>query len=423
MKTPVTKKLIPALLIGFLVVATLLFVLFVGNKNPSDALKRAEKEKLEQQVRSTPDGEESDAKRRLAEMEKEVRQLRLREQAAIDAKMARAATGEDKEDEAKRVAKNLQIELPRAPAGSLGVAPPENPELAARMESAHRDQTNASANLGVFESYQGGPGAVINASGGAGQAGEAPRSTNSDRAGNERLAATNAESGIKNQPPPPVILPKLAASRKYMLAEGSVIRTVFVTAVNSHNPGKTIVRVTEDVYDSITGYNLLIPKGTQIVGKYDGEVKAGQDRLVMSFERLVFPDGRSIPLPKMPAITRTGETGTDGEYHSNLLPSIMPSLIMGLFGTAVDYFTTKGVVDSINTNTNTGYNNTTNATVTPSQSVARQVFPDMSKRLAERYADRKPYFTIEPGATFMVMVTADFAIPPGEGAQLIGSKN
>lgn len=439
MKNAVTKKLIPYLLIGFLIVATLAFVALVGNKNPSDAAKKVAKEKAEQQVRSTPDSEAEDARAALLSMEKEVRELRAREQAAIDAKMKKAATGEDKDDEAKRVAKSLGIDVPRAP-GAVQPAgvPQHDARLAGQMESAHRAETNAASNLGVFENYKEAPPATYdNAMGNnRGGAEDTPRSNtgsgaqqgsaggsgaNAGSGGSANRAATTTERAVKNQPSGPATMPKLPYTKQYLLSEGAVIRTVFVTGVNSQNPGKVIVRVTEDVYDSIKGFNLLIPKGTQMVGSYTGDVKAGQERLAMGFDRLVFPDGRSVPLPKMPAMARTGEIGVNGEYHSNMLGAIMPSLIVGLIGGALDYMSTKGVADSLS-GTATGTANT-NAGVSTSQSVVRQVFPNVANRLAERYADRKPYFTIEPGSPFAVMVTADFAIPPGEGAQLLGSKN
>lgn len=405
MKKPIAKNLIQIGLGVFVVLALLAFVVFIGNTNPADAMKAAEKARKEAEVRETPDSDPAEAKKKIEEMERLAREAQDRE---IDKKMQQGPL--TREEEAARVAKALDIDIPRAQSETVGLPPaPPVDAMSGKMEEAHRNSKAAESELSVFESYD---------DKGASNFMSMDTSKQSFGGTTSSTTASTKERAVKNGPPGQVTTPNLPATTRYMLAEGSVIRTVFVTGVNSQNPGKTIVRVTEDVYDSIGGLNLLIPKGTQLIGSYSGEVKAGQDRMSMSFQRMVFPDGRSVPLPKMPAITRTGESGTDGEYHSNLFKSVLPSLIVGVFGAVVDKMTTND--SSGGTSYNLGVGGSATTTGGARQTVAGQVFPEVSKRLADRYADVKPYFTIDPGTPFMVMVTADFAIPPGENISLVG---
>lgn len=388
MKKAVSKKIIPYLLIGFLAIATVFFMVFVGSKNPAAEMRQAELERKNKEVSALPESDPNDARAKLAQAEAELIRAREREEKALREKMANA--GKNSEDEAARVAKALNVDLPPAPAAKEPSGP---------MGKVYQDTGASNSKIEAFEDYSetGKGGSAQRSSGGMGL-GEtgAAKSTS---------ARTKSGPQIKNQPADKPSLPKLPATKEYMLAEGSVIRTVLVTGLNSQNPGKVIVRTTEDVYDSIRGVNLLIPRGTQIIGSYSGEVKAGMDRVPIAFSRMTFPDGRSATLPKMPAVTRTGEVGADGEYHGNLLKSIGPSILAGIAGIVLDTVSQRemgGVSGG-------SYNNQNQ---NPRETVASKVVPDIQKRLADRYADAKPYFTIDPGAPFMVMVTADFAIPP-----------
>lgn len=388
MKKAVSKKIIPYLLIGFLAIATVFFMVFVGSKNPAAEMRQAELERKNKEVSALPESDPNDARIKLAQAEAELIRAREREEKAFREKMANA--GKNSDDEAARVAKALNVDLPPAPAAKEPGGP---------MGKVYQDTGASNSKIEAFEDYSetGKGGSAQRSSGGMGQ-GEtgAAKSTS---------ARTKSGPQIKNQPADKPSLPKLPATKEYMLAEGSVIRTVLVTGLNSQNPGKVIVRTTEDVYDSIRGVNLLIPRGTQIIGSYSGEVKAGMDRVPIAFSRMTFPDGRSAALPKMPAVTRTGEVGADGEYHGNLLRSIGPSVLAGIAGIVLDTVSQREMGGT----TGGGYNNQNQ---NPRETVASKVVPDIQKRLADRYADAKPYFTIDPGAPFMVMVTADFAIPP-----------
>jgi type IV secretion system protein VirB10 len=58
--------------------------------------------------------------------------------------------------------------------------------------------------------------------------------------------------------------------------------------------------VTENIYDSPTGRILLDPAGTRIIGQYDNNVQFGQRRVLLVWNRLILPNGRSIVLERQP---------------------------------------------------------------------------------------------------------------------------
>jgi hypothetical protein len=90
---------------------------------------------------------------------------------------------------------------------------------------------------------------------------------------------------------------------------GVSIRTVAHAAITA--------QVTQNVYDSPTGSLLLIPQGTRIIGEYDNGVTFGQRRVLLVWNRLIFPDGRSIVLERQPGADASGYAGLeDGvDYH------------------------------------------------------------------------------------------------------------
>ncbi|WP_404400593.1 TrbI/VirB10 family protein [Pelagibacterium halotolerans] len=103
----------------------------------------------------------------------------------------------------------------------------------------------------------------------------------------------------------------------YILQAGSVIPAALITGIRSDLPGQITAQVTENVYDSPTGSLLLIPQGTRIIGQYDDGVTFGQRRVLLVWNRLILPDGRSIVLERLPGADAAGYAGLeDGvDYH------------------------------------------------------------------------------------------------------------
>ena len=102
-----------------------------------------------------------------------------------------------------------------------------------------------------------------------------------------------------------------------VLQAGAVIAAALITGIRSDLPGQITAQVTENTYDSPTGKILLIPQGTRVVGQYDNDVGFGQKRILLVWNRLIFPNGRSIVLERQPGADAEGYAGLqDGvDYH------------------------------------------------------------------------------------------------------------
>jgi type IV secretion system protein VirB10 len=119
----------------------------------------------------------------------------------------------------------------------------------------------------------------------------------------------------------------------YEVMAGSIIPASMVTGLNSDLPGTVIAQVTENVYDTATGRYLLIPQGARLVGAYDSVVAFGQDRALLVWRRIIFPDGSSIVIENMPASDESGYSGLEDkvDFHTwKLLQGVALSTVLGV---------------------------------------------------------------------------------------------
>jgi len=108
------------------------------------------------------------------------------------------------------------------------------------------------------------------------------------------------------------------AVRANILVAGSTsISAALITDIRSDLPGQITAQVTENIYDSPTGRILVIPQGTRIIGQYDNSVQFGQSRVLLVWNSLILPNGRSIVLERQPGADAQGYAGLeDGvDYH------------------------------------------------------------------------------------------------------------
>ncbi len=120
-----------------------------------------------------------------------------------------------------------------------------------------------------------------------------------------------------------------------MLLAGSIIPAALITGIRSDQPGLVTAQVTQNVYDSLTGRRLLIPQGARLIGDYQSDVGFGQRRVLLVWNRLILPDGRSIVLERQPAADASGYAGLEDrvDYHwGGVLKAAFVSTLLGVGG-------------------------------------------------------------------------------------------
>ena len=108
--------------------------------------------------------------------------------------------------------------------------------------------------------------------------------------------------------------------RMGVINSGVIIPAMLLTGLNSDLPGYLIAQVSEPVYDSPTGTELLIPQGSRLFGEYDSKVIFGQRRPLIKWSRLIFPDGSVLDMENMPGTDRKGYSGFKASVNNHYLP-------------------------------------------------------------------------------------------------------
>ena len=101
------------------------------------------------------------------------------------------------------------------------------------------------------------------------------------------------------------------------IAQGKLIDSVLETAINTDFEGKVRAIVSRDVFADF-GRQVLIPKGSRIIGSYSGSVQRGQTRVLINWERLIRPDAIDIQI-NSPASDQFGRSGVPGSVDNKYL--------------------------------------------------------------------------------------------------------
>ena len=89
-----------------------------------------------------------------------------------------------------------------------------------------------------------------------------------------------------------------------------------------------MAQVAQNVYDTPTGRYLLIPQGARLVGRYASDVAYGQSRVLVAWQRLVFPDGKALDIGAMPGADSAGYAGFTDRVNHHYLRVFGSALLM-----------------------------------------------------------------------------------------------
>jgi type IV secretory pathway VirB10-like protein len=118
-----------------------------------------------------------------------------------------------------------------------------------------------------------------------------------------------------------------------VIVPGTIINAILVSRIDTDYPGPIHARVTENVYDSKTGKNLLIPQGTILQGNYSSS-SAGVAKVQIAWESMVVNfDGAAyqVSLGGMAGVDRRGRAGINGWLDDHYFEWLKAAGIVTLF--------------------------------------------------------------------------------------------
>jgi type IV secretory pathway VirB10-like protein len=182
------------------------------------------------------------------------------------------------------------------------------------------------------------------------------------------------------------------ALSQFLIRSGTVIPASMISGLNSDLPGEIIAQVSQNVYDTASGRYLIIPQGTRLVGTYYSHVSYGQDRALVVWKRLVFPDASALELGTMPGNDMAGYAGFNDQVDHHYFRIFGSALLMSVIGAGY----------AIASEDSSKSQNETNA-----QSAIAQGMSQTSDRLLRKNLNLQPTIKVRPGYRFNVFVNKD----------------
>jgi type IV secretion system protein VirB10 len=196
---------------------------------------------------------------------------------------------------------------------------------------------------------------------------------------------------------PNQVVPQMSPNE---LKRGSVIPATLITGLNSDLPGRITAQVSQNVYDSATGYRLLIPQGAKLFGRYDSKVSFGQERVLVVWTDLIFPNGSTLQIGGMAGTDAEGYGGFQDKVDRHLWRTFGSAALVAIIGTGIDMSMPES---------------STLATQETASDSARRNFAESFGRVAEQTISKnlnvQPTIRIRPGYKFNVLVDQDIIFP------------
>ncbi|MBO6085127.1 MAG: hypothetical protein J6P19_01860 [Acetobacter sp.] len=194
----------------------------------------------------------------------------------------------------------------------------------------------------------------------------------------------------------------------YLLRTGAVIPAILITGINSDLKGFIEAQVSENVYDTATGKFLLIPQGSRLFGAYNNGIVFGQRRVLVAWNRITFPDGKTLDIGSMSGTDFAGYSGFKDKVDNHFLRLFGSALLMsaitaginlsqqGFMGTGGLYGYGGGL----------GHMYGMNSSSVLSQSLG-QGMGEAMQQLFRRNLNIAPTLKVRPGYVLNVMVSKD----------------
>lgn len=188
-----------------------------------------------------------------------------------------------------------------------------------------------------------------------------------------------------------------APQTPFVLRAGFVLPGIMISGVNSDLPGQLMAQVSQDVYDTATGNHLLIPQGSRLVGQYASSVAYGQERVMVAWQRIVFPDGKAMDIGAM--------QGADGSGYSGFKDQVNHHF-WRIFGSAFLMSVVTAGVEMSQDNGNQDLTQSRRAGDALSEALGQQL-GQATAQMIMRNLNIAPTIEIRPGYRFNVMVSKD----------------
>lgn len=184
----------------------------------------------------------------------------------------------------------------------------------------------------------------------------------------------------------------------FVLEAGTYLPAVLTQAVSSEIGGPVRARIARDLLDSATLGHVLIPRGTLALGRQSRQPLLGERRLLIAWERLILPDGRSLELASEPAAHADGTLGARGRVHHRWGQRFGAAALLSVVGAGFQLAQPQ----------RSGFGETASSGQVAAGAVGLEL-GRLSEEILQKFVDLPPIVSLEPGARVHMLLTRDLA--------------
>ena len=200
---------------------------------------------------------------------------------------------------------------------------------------------------------------------------------------------------------------QLPPRAELVIQAGDVLPALMISEVNSMLPGQIVAQVSQHVYDTPTKTHILIPQGTKLIGAYSSDVGYGQNAMLVAWQRLSYPDGKTLDLGSMPGATGAGASGLTDLVNNHYVRLFGSALLMSAITAGVTFSQQQAQGGGVPGQLGIPQYN---AGTAMSQALGQQL-GQVTAQLIAKNLSIAPELTIRPGYRFNVVVVKDLVLP------------
>ena len=174
--------------------------------------------------------------------------------------------------------------------------------------------------------------------------------------------------------------------------EGSFLEAVLVTQLSGDFPGPVLAQVAVPFY-SADRQRVLVPRGTRVIGTASAVIGQDQERLAVSFHRLIYPDGRWVTLD-FHGLNQVGEGALKDQVNRHYFS------MFAAVGAV-------GIISGLTLQNSNPYGGGAQAF----RAGAGQGLGQAAEQILQRFLNRLPNITIRAGHRLRIWFTSDVLVP------------
>ena len=174
--------------------------------------------------------------------------------------------------------------------------------------------------------------------------------------------------------------------------EGSFLEAVLVTQLSGDFPGPVLAQVAVPFY-SADRQRVLVPRGARVIGTASAVQGQDQERLAVSFHRLIYPDGRWVTLD-FHGLNQVGEGALKDRVNRHYFS------MFAAVGAV-------GIISGLTLQNSNPYGGGAQAF----RAGAGQGLGQAAEQILQRFLNRLPTLTIRAGHRLRIWLTSDVLVP------------